>query len=101
MYCVKCGSVNAREFDLEIKDIESGDTQVLCKKCANEPLYNENAIIFDFAINDLVQIVPLEIVGRVVSLWHTSGGNEYEVRYFCNNDIRTEYFYPYELKEVF
>lgn len=55
---------------------------------------------FDFEIQGKVKIIPLNIIGVVVSLWIGNSGIQYEVRYFDNAEARTVYFYSDELECV-
>ena len=57
------------------------------------------AIDFKFNIHDKVQILPLQVVGRVIALYLCEDGKQYRVRYFDHAEARTEYFFEEELKK--
>lgn len=52
---------------------------------------------FKFNLQDKVRIIELERVGRVVSIWITERGAQYQVRYFDSAEAKTVYFYEDEL----
>lgn len=55
----------------------------------------------NFNFDDNVEISPLNCEGRIVSFWLKSTNSlMIEVRYYINNEIKTEYFYEDELKPV-
>jgi uncharacterized protein YodC (DUF2158 family) len=56
-----------------------------------------NNFASSYQIGDKVQIVPLERIGRVLSVWFTKTGVQYEVRYFDNAKVELVYFYEDEL----
>lgn len=53
---------------------------------------------FVFDLMDNVDIIPLELPGKVVSQCVDSLGVQYKVRYIRESEVCFEYFYSYELK---
>ena len=53
-----------------------------------------------YEIDDKVHIIPLNRPGRVVTIWITRHGIQYEVRFFDNAKMESVYFYADELKFV-
>ena len=54
---------------------------------------------FEFKIGDKVIIPGLEkAVGRVVSLWSSINGEQYEVAYYCDGERKKDYFLSVELE---
>ena len=51
-------------------------------------------------LGDRVKIKEIDLQGRVVSIWITSTGTKYQVRYFWNCEIQEVYFYSDELEQV-
>lgn len=51
-----------------------------------------------FDLHDRVRITQLETDGRVVGIYVSEVGTQYNVRYFFNGDARTVYFFPDELE---
>lgn len=50
-------------------------------------------------IGDEVKILPLEkCPGRIMSIWETSKGTRYEVRYFNSGKPEEVYFFPDEIE---
>jgi len=59
--------------------------------------------MYDFKFNllDNVKIIPLEnILGQVISIWIGINDIQYNVRYFVNSEVKTIYFYSWELEKV-
>lgn len=54
----------------------------------------------EYEIGERVQIVPLERNGRVMTIWLTRHGIQYEVRYFDNAKTESVYFYADELQST-
>lgn len=55
----------------------------------------------NFNFDDKVKILPLEVEGRVTSIWlKEKGCIMIEVRYFLNNKKEIEYFFEDELEIV-
>ena len=55
----------------------------------------------NFNFDDRVKILPLEVEGRVTSIWFKERDCiMIEVRYFINNEKKIEYFYEDELEIV-
>jgi uncharacterized protein YodC (DUF2158 family) len=50
-----------------------------------------------FSIGDRVQITEVERPGKVLSVWLTKTGTQYEVRYFDKAEAKSIYFYEDEL----
>ena len=50
-----------------------------------------------FQINEKVKINELERTGRIISIWITKSGIQYEVRYFDKCEARNVYFYEDEI----
>lgn len=50
-----------------------------------------------FNIGDKVKINPLDLRGRVISIWMNKTGLMYEVRYFWDAKKNEVYFYADEL----
>jgi len=50
-----------------------------------------------FSIGDRVQIAEVERPGRVLGVWLTKTGMQYEVRYFDKAEAKSVYFYEDEL----
>ena len=68
-----------------------------CKCATNESIHIKSS----FKFNDRVEILPLNVEGRVVSFWLK--GESYlmvEVRYFINNEKKIEYFFEDELEVI-
>ena len=54
-----------------------------------------------FDINDKVRITEIEkTFGRVVSIWITSTGIQYEVKYYIEGKVQKEYFFEDELEKT-
>lgn len=53
-----------------------------------------------YEIGERVQIVSLERTGRVMTIWFTKHGVQYEVRYFDNAKTESVYFYEDELRSA-
>lgn len=53
-----------------------------------------------YEIGERVQIIPLERTGRVMTIWFTKHGVQYEVRYFDNAKTESVYFYEDELRSA-
>ena len=53
-----------------------------------------------FGYQEKVLIKEIQQIGRVKSVWWCSRGVEYEVRYFQDGKVHTEYFFEDELEEV-
>lgn len=55
-----------------------------------------------FDLHQKVNILPLhkDLIGTILSIWITSMGTRYEVRYFWENKPNDVYFYEWELKPV-
>ena len=51
----------------------------------------------DLNIGDTVAIPEINISGKVMSIWITEQGVQYQVRYFDNCECRIVYFFPDEL----
>ena len=55
----------------------------------------------NFNFDDKVKIKPLNVEGKIASFWlRRSDWLLVEVRYFINNDMKTEYFFEDELEVV-
>lgn len=55
----------------------------------------------NFKFDDKVEIKPLDIEGRVISFWYRrEDWLVLEVRYFINNEVKTDYFYEEELEVI-
>lgn len=50
-----------------------------------------------FKIKDRVHIEQLNCNGRILTIWITKFGTQYEVRYFYNGDAKNVYFYEDEI----
>lgn len=55
-------------------------------------------IDFIFALHDRVEIIPIQVTGRVIALYLCEDGTQYRVRYFDNAEARMGYFYADEIK---
>ena len=53
-----------------------------------------------FYIDEKVKIKPLERFGKVISIWITNRGINYECRYFDNAEAKTVNFYEDEIELV-
>lgn len=53
---------------------------------------------FKFNIHDRVVIKELNWTGRVLTIWITEKGTQYQVRYCTNGKFECEYFYEDELE---
>ena len=51
-----------------------------------------------YNIDDSVEIIPLVRIGRVITIWITRTGIQYEVRYFDNAEVKSVCFFESELK---
>jgi hypothetical protein len=58
--------------------------------------------VVDFAYNlrDQVEIVPLAAKGTILGCYYGENGQQFQVRYFYDGSVRTEYFYSSELKPI-
>ena len=54
-----------------------------------------------FEIEQRVEIIELKRKGRVLAIFITKKGIEYQIRYFDNAEVKTIYFFEDELKEVY
>ena len=55
----------------------------------------------DFDLYEKVKIIPLDVEGEVISFWLTSADRlQIEIRYFINNEKKTEYFIESELEKI-
>lgn len=55
----------------------------------------------EFNLYEKVKIIPLDVEGEIISLWLTAVDRlQIEVRYFINNEKKTEYFIESELKKI-
>ena len=55
----------------------------------------------DFNFYEKVKIIPLDVEGEIISFWLTSTDRlQIEVRYFINNEKKTEYFIESELEKI-
>jgi hypothetical protein len=50
-----------------------------------------------FYISERVRIIPLDLYGRVKSIWIDRYGIQYQVRYFFNSEAKEFYFMEDEL----
>lgn len=57
-------------------------------------------IVMQFEIGEEVEIIALGYKGRVVALWITNAGSDYEVRYLHNGEQHKGYFYEDEIRKV-
>ena len=48
-------------------------------------------------LHDRIYITELETKGRVVGIYVSQTGTQYQVRYFYNGDAKTVYFYQDEI----
>ncbi|MFH2029079.1 MAG: hypothetical protein ABIJ40_00455 [Bacteroidota bacterium] len=55
-------------------------------------------IEIEYVLNERVEIIPLERIGRVASIWITEHGIKYEIRYFDNATAQSTYFFSDELR---
>ena len=53
-----------------------------------------------FNLKDKVQITELERPGRVLAIYVSDTGIQYQVRYFDNEEAKTVYFYEDELEHA-
>lgn len=51
-----------------------------------------------FNVGDRVKIHPVEWEGRVIAVFYSRRGMEYQVRYFHNGKAELEYFFEDELE---
>ena len=51
-----------------------------------------------FKILQKVKIIPLDRIGKIVSMWIRQSDVQYEVRYFDNAETKSIYFYADELE---
>ena len=57
-------------------------------------------IDFKFEIGQKVEILPIQVTGRVVALYVAQAGPEYKVRFFDNCECNEIFFFPDELKAI-
>ncbi len=55
-------------------------------------------IITKYNLQDIVTIKEIKQAGRIVSIWITSTGLQYEIKYFQEGKIQKEYFYEDEIE---
>lgn len=55
---------------------------------------------FKFEIGEKVKISVLNCEGRILSIWIVRRGLTYEVRYFFEGKVVTDYFYEDELLKL-
>ena len=53
---------------------------------------------FDKLFNRQCEILPLEAWGRIIGIYFSLEGVKYHVRYFFDGELRTDYFYNYEIR---
>jgi hypothetical protein len=51
-------------------------------------------------LKDRVRIPELETKGRVIALFISDVGTQYQVRYFDHGDVKTVYFFDDELELI-
>ena len=55
----------------------------------------------DFNFYEKVKIIPLDVEGEIISFWLTATDRlQIEIRYFINNEKKTEYFIESELEKI-
>lgn len=52
------------------------------------------------AIGKKVKIIPLDRIGKIISIWIRQSDTQYEIRYFDNAEAKVTYFYEDELEEL-
>lgn len=56
--------------------------------------------VMKFTIDEVVKIIPLGLEGRIIGIYITRNGHEYNVRYLANGNLTSAYFIDLELEEV-
>lgn len=56
-------------------------------------------IEYEFAIGDEVRVKGLNVSGFVIALFTGELGNQYEVAYFYEGDLRKEYLFSFQLSD--
>ena len=70
---------------------------IRCKCNSTESTHIKSSFKFD----DKVEIKPLKVEGRVSSFWLKRENCLFiEVRYFMNNELKTDYFFEDELEVI-
>lgn len=61
----------------------------------------KTTVSFDFKIGESVIVYPFDnMKGTVIAYFVDCNGRiQYQVRYFANNDVKTDYFFKEELQE--
>ena len=54
----------------------------------------------NFKLNDKVRIGELETNGRVIGVYLSDTGYQYQVRYFYNGEAKTVYFFGDEIEAL-
>jgi len=54
-------------------------------------------ITHEFSIGDKVTIKDLKVIGHVVGLFTGLFGNQYEIAYFYDGELKREYLFPFML----
>lgn len=55
-------------------------------------------IDYQFAIGDEVRVKGLNVSGFVIALFTGEFGNQYEVAYFYEGDLRKEYLFDFQIE---
>lgn len=56
-------------------------------------------IITRFNLKETVQIIELKRIGKILSIYVSESGVQYQIRYFEGGDAKTCYFYEDEISE--
>ena len=56
-------------------------------------------IDYEFAIGDEVKVKGLNVSGFVIALFTGEFGNQYEVAYFYEGDLRKEYLFKFQIAD--
>lgn len=54
-------------------------------------------ITYEFSIGDIVTVKDLKVTAHVVGLFTGLFGNQYEIAYFYDGELKREYLFPFML----
>jgi hypothetical protein len=54
-------------------------------------------ITYEFSIGDMVTVKDLKVTGHVIGLFTGLFGNQYEIAYFYDGELKREYLFPFML----
>ena len=54
-------------------------------------------ITYEFSIGDMVTVKDLKVAGHVIGLFTGLFGNQYEIAYFYDGELKREYLFPFML----